>query len=90
MNHFGFGNPEPLLGSKGLEVLYPRIVKDNHLKMKLRQKNQSIDAIGFAMAAFFDRLTANSTVDAVFTPTVNEWEGLRSLQLNVKALRPGQ
>jgi len=87
---FGFGNPEPLLGSKGLEVLYPRIVKDNHLKMKLRQKNQSIDAIGFAMAAFFDRLTANSTVDAVFTPTVNEWEGLRSLQLNVKALRPGQ
>jgi single-stranded-DNA-specific exonuclease len=87
---FGFGNPEPLLGSKGLEVLYPKIVKDNHLKMKLRQKKQSIDAIGFDMASFFDKISVAATVDAVFTPTVNEWEGMRSLQLNLKALRPSQ
>ncbi len=85
---FGFGNSEPLLGSKRLEVLYPRIVKDNHLKMKLRQKNQSIDAIGFDMAVFFDRLEGSTTVDAVFAPFVNEWEGSRCLQLNLKALRP--
>ncbi len=87
---FGFGNSEPLLGAKKLEVLYPKIVKNNHLKMKLRQKNQSIDAIGFDMAAFFDRLnsTGSTAVDAVFTPSINEWEGSRYLQLNLKALRP--
>lgn len=87
---FGFGNSEPLLGAKRLEVLYPKVVKNNHLKMKLRQKNQSIDAIGFDMAAFFDRLnsTGSTTVDAVFTPFINEWEGSRYLQLNLKALRP--
>jgi single-stranded-DNA-specific exonuclease len=87
---FGFGNSEPLLGAKRLEVLYPKIVKNNHLKMKLRQKNQSIDAIGFDMAAFFDRLnsTGSTAVDAVFTPSINEWEGSRYLQLNLKALRP--
>jgi len=85
---FGFGNSEPLLGSKKLEVLYPRIVKNNHLKMKLRQNNLSIDAIGFDMAVFFDKLEASTIVDAVFTPFVNEWEGARSLQLNLKALRP--
>jgi len=58
--------------------------------MKLRQKNQSIDAIGFDMAAFFDRLnsTGSTAVDAVFTPFINEWEGSRYLQLNLKALRP--
>ena len=87
---FGFGNPEPLLGSKGLEILYPRILKDAHLKMKLKQNSQSIDAIGFNMASFFDNLAVTNRVDAVFTPTVNEWEGVRSLQLNVKALRPSQ
>ncbi len=87
---FGFGNPEPLLGSKRLEVLYPKIVGDNHLKMKLRQNKQSIDAIGFGMAAFFDKLTVTGTIDALFTPTVNEWEGLRCLQLNLKALRSSQ
>lgn len=85
---FGSGNPEPLLGSKGLEVLFPRIVKNNHLKMKLRQKSHSIDAIGFDMALFMEKLEGSSTVDAVFTPMINEWEGMRSLQLNIKALRP--
>ena len=85
---FGFGNSEPLLGSKKLEVLYPRIVKDKHLKMKLRQNNLSIDAIGFDMAVFFDKLEASTIVDAVFTPFINNWEGSRSLQLNLKALRP--
>jgi single-stranded-DNA-specific exonuclease len=87
---FGYGNPEPLLGSKGLEVVSPRIVKDKHLKMKLRQRSQSIDAIGFAMASFFENLTGDTTVDAVFTPSVHEWEESRYLQLNLKALRPSQ
>ena len=85
---FGSGNPEPLLGSKRLEVLYPKIVGNNHLRMKLRQKNQSLDAIGFDMAVFFDSLENSTTVDAVFTPFVNEWEGVRGLQLNLKAFRP--
>jgi len=87
---FGYGNPEPLLGSRGLEVVSPRIVKDNHLKMKLRQRSKSIDAIGFAMASFFENLTGDTTVDAVFTPSVNEWEESRYLQLNLKALRPSK
>jgi single-stranded-DNA-specific exonuclease len=84
----GFGNPEPLLGSKGLEVYYPKVVGNNHLKMKLRQKSQSLDAIGFDMGAFFDRLEVSTTIDAVFTPFINEWEGGRFLQLNLKAFRP--
>jgi single-stranded-DNA-specific exonuclease len=93
---FGFGNPEPLLGSRGLEILFPRIVKKNHLKMKLRQKNHALEAIGFDMATAYNTLLLNGepdaaeskTVDAVFTPFINEWEGSRYLQLNLKAIRP--
>jgi single-stranded-DNA-specific exonuclease len=93
---FGFGNPEPLLGSRGLEVLFPRIVKNNHLKMKLRQKNHALEAIGFDMVPAYGTLllegetsAAESTiVDAVFTPFINEWEGVTYLQLNLKAIRP--
>lgn len=87
---FGTGNPEPLLGAKGLEVLYPKIVKNNHLKMKLRQKGQSIDAIGFNMASYLEKLEGSATVDAAFTPCENEWEGSRSIQLYLKALRPSR
>jgi single-stranded-DNA-specific exonuclease len=90
MEPFGYGNPEPLLGAKGLEVVSPRIVKDNHLKMKLRQRNQSIDAIGFDMASLFSTLAGDTAVDAVFTPSVNEWEESRYLQLHLKALRPSR
>jgi single-stranded-DNA-specific exonuclease len=85
---FGYGNPSPLLGSKGLEMLHPKILKDAHLKMKLRQRNQSFDAIGFDMAAILEKLEGASAVDAVFTPEINEWNGGRCLQLNLKALRP--
>lgn len=87
---FGIGNTEPLLGSKRLDVLYPRIVKDTHLKMKLRQKNQSFDAIGFDMASYLDKIDSSAKVDAAFTLCFNEWEGRRCLQLNLKALRPTQ
>jgi single-stranded-DNA-specific exonuclease len=84
----GSGNPEPLLGSKGLEVFYPRVVGNNHLKMKLRQRSYSVDAIGFDMAVLFDKLEAPTMIDAVFTPFINEWERGRCLQLNLKAFRP--
>ncbi len=87
---FGCGNPEPLLGSKDLEILSPRIVGDNHLKMRLRQRNQSIEAIGFEMAPLYEDLAPDRTVDAVFTPLVHEWAESRYLQLHLKALRPSR
>ncbi len=48
------------------------------------------------MAAAYNTLLLNgepdasalTTVDAVFTPFINEWEGARYLQLNLKAIRP--
>ncbi len=84
----GCGNPQPLLGAKGLEVVSPRIVKDNHLKMRLRQRSQMIDAIGFDMAQSFVTLAGDTPIDAVFTPSLNEWEEARYLQLHLKAIRP--
>ncbi len=87
---FGYGNPEPILGSKELEMLFPKILKNAHLKMKLRKNNRSLDAIGFNMAPLLDKLGPAGTVDAVFTLCVNEWEGKSTLQLNLRALRPSR
>lgn len=84
---FGHGNPEPLFGAKGLSVLNPKIVGRNHLKLRLKQNGQAIDAIGFSMGKYFERLAPGSYVDAAFTPTINEWNGGKYLQLNVKAFR---
>ncbi len=89
----GYGNPEPLLGAKGLNIINPRTVGNNHLKMTLRQalrseRALSIDAIGFDMGDLLKDLDASASIDAAFTPIINEWNGSRYLQLNLKALRP--
>jgi len=82
----GYGNAEPFLGSKELAIVSQRIVGNNHLKMRLKQGSQSIDAIGFNMGKF----QLPEIIDAVFALTVNEYNGNRYLQLNLKALRPSQ
>lgn len=87
---FGYGNAEPLLGSRGLEVVGPRAVGSRHLKMRVKKFSQSIDTIGFDLWSSFEDLDQPATVDAVFTPGINEWNGNRYLQLVVKALRPGR
>jgi single-stranded-DNA-specific exonuclease len=85
---FGFGNPEPVLGSKGLEVMNPRVVGTNHLKMKLRSNSVALDAIGFDMGGLMGVVEDSLSVDAAFSATINEWEGGRTLQLSLKGLRP--
>jgi len=91
---FGLGNPEPVLGAKGVEVLYPRIVGNNHLKVKLRQDRTVLDGIGFEMGDFLNgdrlKISEGDRIDLAFTPSINEWEGGKTLQLEIKAIRPHQ
>lgn len=85
---FGYGNPEAILGARGLDVLNLKVVGKKHLKMRLRQHSLSIDAIGFDMGKHLDHLNGSALLDAAFTPTINEWNGNKYLQLNLKACRP--
>lgn len=92
LSPFGLGNPEPVLGAKTVEVLYPRIVGDNHLKVKLRQDRIMLDGIGFNMGSLLNgegvKIREGEKIDIAFTPSINEWEGGKTLQLEIKAIRP--
>ncbi len=90
MEPFGYSNEEPVFGSRGLEVVQPRIVGNNHLKMRLRQSGRKIDSIGFDFGAMLGAVEDSGMIDAAFVPTINEWDGGRFLQLNLKAIRPSQ
>lgn len=85
---YGFGNEEPLFASKNLEVISPRIVGRNHLKMKLKDTASAVDAIGFDMGDCLRDSDLTGNVDVVFVPSINEWNGGKYLQLNIKAIRP--
>ena len=90
MEPFGYSNVEPVFGSRGLEVLQPRIVGNNHLKMQLRQNGRKMDSIGFDFGSMLGSVEESGIIDAAFVPTINEWDGGRYLQLNLKAIRPAQ
>jgi single-stranded-DNA-specific exonuclease len=89
MEPFGDSNREPVFGSKDIHILNHRIVGNNHLKMQLRQESTHMDTIGFSMGRTMEDIGPADLLDIAFVPAINEWNGTRSLQLNLKAIRPG-
>jgi single-stranded-DNA-specific exonuclease len=85
---FGKSNQVPLLGVREVEAIAPRIVGNNHLKMRLKQKSISIDTIGFCKGNLLEKIENSCSVDVAFVLSMNEWNGNKSLQLNLKELRP--
>ncbi|RJQ15277.1 MAG: single-stranded-DNA-specific exonuclease RecJ [Nitrospiraceae bacterium] len=85
---FGNSNREPVFGAKSIEIVNHRTVGSNHLKMQLKQDSVNMDTIGFGMADRLNRMPGASAFDIAFAPSINEWNGSRSLQLTLKAIRP--
>jgi single-stranded-DNA-specific exonuclease len=83
----GISNPRPLLVASGLEVVgEPRPVgeKKNHLQLRLRQGSQVCKAIAWNLAERGRDLKAGTRCSIVFTPSVNEWNDRREVQLEIK------
>ncbi len=84
---YGDSNRQPLFGARDIEVVNRNIVGKNHLKMLLKQDNSRIDTIGFSMGKQLESVKSAPSLDIAFVPCLNEWNGTRSLQLNLKAIR---
>ncbi len=83
----GMGNPRPLLVANGVRVVgSPRIVgaRQNHLQVKFTQGNITASAVGWNMAERGKKLAANSLCSVAFYPSINEWQGRREVQLEIK------
>ncbi|MCK5793757.1 MAG: hypothetical protein KAH12_03570, partial [Anaerolineales bacterium] len=87
---YGPGNMRPLFASQNLETIgYPRpkIVGKNHLKFKVRQGRTVLDAIGFGMAEDLELLYANKPLEMAYVLAENEWQGRKTIQLELKDIR---
>src|SRR5690606_8268361 len=69
---------------------YSKIVKEEHIRLSLREENVMMTGIGFGMARKFHLLEQQHRVDIVFTIDENEWNDTKSLQLRVIDFRPAQ
>jgi single-stranded-DNA-specific exonuclease len=87
MAPFGPANPEPVLTGGPLQVMYPKIVGRNHVRMKLVQDGYFLNSIAFNMGNSYQGLAMKKVfVNAAFSLSASEWQGEKSLQLNVKDL----
>ncbi|HEX73217.1 MAG TPA: single-stranded-DNA-specific exonuclease RecJ [Candidatus Hydrogenedentes bacterium] len=89
---FGHGNPAPIFCSAGVELVpsSARIIKDNHLRMALRQGDVVLSAIGFFMAERYFTEGLPSSLDIAYIPQLNTYRNETSVQLLLKDYRPAE
>ena len=87
---YGNGNPQPLLMTTGAEVLDCRTVglEGRHLKLYGRQGAGCLEASGFGLGGEADWIEPGDCLDLCYCPEFNDYQGTRSLQLRMEALRP--
>lgn len=89
---FGSGNPQPVLLSSNLQVAgEPKRLGggERHLSFRVRQHGKELRAIAFGMGERADELMSNGgACSLVFTPRINEYQGYRSVELDVKDFQP--
>lgn len=82
---FGTGNPEPVLVIDRIDIASRRTVGENHLRLRVRNKNLCCDAIGFRMA---DKINSGAKqVALAFMPEFNTWNGVKSVQLKLHDIK---
>jgi single-stranded-DNA-specific exonuclease len=64
---FGFGNPAPSLAILGAEVVSPpQLIKERHMKLRLRKDGRFLSAMGWNMAEFAPSIVPGMLVDIAF------------------------
>jgi single-stranded-DNA-specific exonuclease len=88
MEPFGPENMRPVFVSKKVrDNGYSKIVKDQHLRLVVKQNDTVLTGIFFRAAHLFP-VVQQGAFDVVYTIDENEWNGTVSLQLKVIDIRP--
>ncbi|HZX35695.1 MAG TPA: single-stranded-DNA-specific exonuclease RecJ [Thermodesulfobacteriota bacterium] len=83
---FGQANEKPLFCAIGADILNTEVVKEKHLRIKMRQNGTVQSAMAFRMAGLHP--IKGNNFDVAFYPYVDEWRGVQSVRLNVKDIKP--
>lgn len=90
MAPYGEANPKPCFGYIGLRIAEIRTMSaGRHLKLMLYAGSTLIEAVGFGMGELAKQYRIGDIVDLVFIPDINEWGGVRRMQLLIRDIRPG-
>ena len=86
---FGEGNSNPVFCAGDLEVVSsPRTLGRGTLKFWVSDKKRRYEVVGFGMAGLSSLLNPGSRINLAYTPSLNDWQGITSLQLEMKDFKP--
>ncbi|HSV16191.1 MAG TPA: single-stranded-DNA-specific exonuclease RecJ [Tepidisphaeraceae bacterium] len=86
---FGHGNRRPVLCCRDVIIAAPprRVGKSgDHLQLFVRQGMATMKCIAFNRGAWLDQLTPGTRVDLAVEPTLNEFNGRTSVEMEIKDL----
>jgi len=86
----GIGNPKPMLVANGVRVVGdPKACgeRKNHLQVRFSQGGTVLKAIGWNLAERGKSLVAGTLCSVAFHPSINDWNGRRDVQLELKDFR---
>jgi len=86
----GIGNPRPVLLANNVRVSgAPKTCgeRQNHLRVRFTQGDRSVGAIGWNLAERGKALKDGTICSVAFHPSINEWNGRRDVQLEIKDFR---
>ena len=84
MEPFGPDNMRPVfITKKVMDTGFSKLVKEQHIKFSVKQRNTIVSGIGFNMADKFHLLQMREPVDIVYTLDENEWNNEKNIQLKI-------
>ena len=85
---FGESNKTPIFIYKNLRIDSIRALSEGkHLKLTLKDGNTIINAIGFNMGHYSEEYLIGDKIDVIGTLEINVFNGLESVQINMKDIR---
>ena len=82
---FGEKNKQPIVAYKNLKITSIRALSDGkHLKLMLKDGNDSINAIGFNLGELTNEYLIGDKIDIAGTLELNIFNGQESIQINLK------
>ncbi len=82
----GPANPRPLLSSRyDVIIEEARVVGRESLKLRVRDERKAFEVIGFGMGELHESIPPKARV--AFSPSLEEWNGMKRLQLELRALK---
>ena len=85
---FGESNKTPIVIYRNLKINSIRALSEGkHLKLTLKDENKIINAIGFNMGKYSEEYLIGDKIDVIGVLEINTFNGIESVQINMKDIR---